>query len=37
VVRLMVQSIPRRFVLNATDAAMKSRHKPAGPRWPKRT
>jgi uncharacterized protein len=36
-VRFMVQAAPRRFVLNATDAAMKGRHKPSAPRWPKRT
>jgi uncharacterized protein len=36
-VRLMVRATPRRWLLSATDSAMKSRHKPAGPRWPKRT
>ena len=35
-VRLAVQNVPHRFLLPATDKAMKARHKPGGPRWPKR-
>jgi uncharacterized protein len=37
VVRLMVRSLPRRFVLSGTDSAMKSSQVSVGPRWPKRT
>jgi short-subunit dehydrogenase len=36
-VRFAVQAAPRRMLLSATDSAMKSRHKPSAPRWPKRT
>jgi short-subunit dehydrogenase len=35
-VRFSVQTVPHRFLLPATDSAMKKRHKPGGPRWPKR-